>query len=194
MRSYSWVDRLSARSANVLRSHYRDRTDESISKDQVIEDIRAGRIKPGGIIGLGEKTFNEICIYLGLREFPSDSIDTPKPERKNKTITVEYWSCLNKDHEHKTEETAQACIDKEIKFNEDLKSGYQVGDRIKNRNERMFNAIKMRSAGKSYKEIGDNLNVSVERARQIVFEGFRKLRHPDYKDHELHKYARDDFK
>ncbi len=43
-------------------------------------------------------------------------------------------------------------------------------------NDRWMLALNLRESGKTYKEIGDNMNVNAERARQIVAAAKRRIK------------------
>jgi hypothetical protein len=88
-----------------------------------------------------------------------------KPMRKTKTVEIEYFDC-GFGHQHKTEETAQACIDKRAS-KKYLKWDKQSRRRV----------LEMKMHGKSFSDIGVAYGgLSANRMRSVCDRALRERR------------------
>ena len=80
-------------------------------------------------------------------------------EKKLELIEVEYWTCHNENHRHKTLAVAEKCIKKhESKPRKKVKRWTH---------EMLLNVLDMRDKGVTFREIGEAYQVSANRARQV---------------------------
>ena len=85
-------------------------------------------------------------------------------EKKIELVEVEYWSCHNEKHRHKTQDIAQRCIDKHESTPRKAR---------KWTSEMLLKVLDLRDDGKSFREIGEAFGVSANRGRQVHWKAER---------------------
>lgn len=85
-----------------------------------------------------------------------------KPKLKTELVRVEYWDCGNPDHRHKTEDVAQACIEKR-----EARTALNTGAR-KWTNEAYAAVLAEHRAGARQVDLAKSLGLSPERVRQVL--------------------------
>jgi DNA-directed RNA polymerase alpha subunit len=85
-----------------------------------------------------------------------------KPKLKTELVRVDYWTCGNPDHRHKTEVVAQACIDKR-----EAAEKHTAGAR-RWTPEAYAEVLKAYRGGTRKSELARQLGLSKERARQVI--------------------------
>ena len=87
-----------------------------------------------------------------------------KAELKN--YAVEYWTCYDKDHHHRTKTIAENCIARQDRIKAIVKNDWSI-DRLKE-------LLVLRDTGITFKEMGKKYNISPARMRQVYYRAYRK--------------------
>ena len=91
-----------------------------------------------------------------------------KPIKKTKIVTteVEYWTCSNKDHSHRTERVAQMCADRQELSESRVVIDYKARD---------LELIKLVLGGNTYSEAAKDFGISPTGVSTIMRMFVRRL-------------------
>jgi hypothetical protein len=104
-----------------------------------------------------------------------------KPTMRKTWIEVTYWDCGHADHRHKTEDIATKCMEKNA--NKKPRPPLEI------RRARWIAAMRAVVSGATWREAGEQVGVTAERARQLVHKVMRLSTHPkrfsgEYPEHD----------
>jgi hypothetical protein len=113
-----------------------------------------------------------------------------EPIKRIEFKKIEYWECKNKDHRHKTKETAERCIKQHPHTKRILPQQFRYARKIE-----VTRAV---INGATFKAAGQLIGVSASRASEIVSQTMRISKHsrlegcgdPPYSRYDKTRYTR----
>ncbi len=79
-------------------------------------------------------------------------------------VEVEYWTCTNPDHRHKTKEVAQRCIDKAIAPKKEPKRWSKAV---------LFDLLDKKLAGENMSKLAREMGMSISSMRRLTYKAER---------------------